>query len=187
MYRDGTFDLPGDAEGSGWSKVRLIYSRYSLEQGEDDIFQVSSFIVSSQVDGMMVWISSCDGIVWALSANGDLWYRAGICQNNPMGTNWFKMETKPNVESWKQAVMSEGTFWGIDGSEVVRCKEQAAHDQILPGNAITLMDEFANFKSFNIQEKPSSFRVLNGGWVIYEKPNFKGKCLYFYEGEIPKM
>ena len=97
------------------------------------------------------------------------------------------METKPNAESWKQAVMSEGTFWGIDGCEVVRCKEQAAHDQILPGNAITLMDEFANFKSFNIQEKPSSFRVLNGGWVIYEKPNFKGKCLYFYEGEDFQM
>ena len=136
---------------------------------------------------MMVWIASCSGIVWAVSANGDLWYRAGICHNNPMGTNWFKMETKPNAESWKQAVMSEGMFWGIDGSEVVRCKEQAAHDQILPGNAITLMDEFANFKSFNIQEKPSSFRVLNGGWVIYEKPNFKGKCLYFYEGEDFQM
>ena len=38
MYRDGTFDLPGDAEGSGWSKVRLIYSRYIFEQGEDNIY-----------------------------------------------------------------------------------------------------------------------------------------------------
>ena len=44
------------------------------------------------------------------------------------------------------------------------------------------MEEYNNFKSFNMQEKPSSFRVMNGGWVIYEKPNFKGKCLYNYEG-----
>lgn len=132
----------------------------------------------------MVWIASCDGIVWAVSANGELWYRAGISQNNPMGTNWFKMDTRPNAEAWKQAVMYEGSFWGIDGSEVVRCKEQAAQDQIFQGNSITFMEEFANFKSFNIHEKPSSFRVLNGGWVIYEKPNFKGKCLYFYEGMV---
>ena len=131
---------------------------------------------------MMVWIASCEGIVWAVSASGELWYRAGISQNNPMGTNWFKMDTRPNAEAWKQAVMYEGSLWGIDGTEVVRCKEQATQDQIVAGNSITLMEEFANFKSFNIHEKPSSFRVLNGGWVIYEKPNFKGKCLYFYEG-----
>ena len=133
---------------------------------------------------MMVWIASCEGIVWAASANGDLWFRAGISQNNPMGSNWFKMETRPNAEAWKQAVMYEGALWGIDGTDVVRCKEKADQDQILPGNSITVMDEFANFKSFNIQEKPSSFRVLNGGWVIYEKPNFKGKCLYYYEGRV---
>ena len=130
----------------------------------------------------MVWIASCEGIVWAVSASGELWYRAGISQNNPMGTNWFKMDTRPNAEAWKQAVMYEGSLWGIDGTDVVRCKEQATQDQIVAGNSITLMEEFANFKSFNIHEKPSSFRVLNGGWVIYEKPNFKGKCLYFYEG-----
>ena len=168
MYRDGTFDLPGDAEGSGWTKVSLL--------------QLSTSLLSCKVDGMMVWIASCLGIVWAVSSSGELWYRAGISQNSPMGTNWFKMDTRPNVEAWKQAVMYEGSLWGIDGTEVVRCKEQATQDQILAGNSITLMEEFANFKSFNIHEKPSSFRVLNGGWVIYEKPNFKGKCLYFYEG-----
>ena len=68
----------------------MIYSRYILEQNEDEVL---SFIVFWKVDGMMVWIASCSGIVWAVSANGDLWYRAGICHNNPMGTNWFKMET----------------------------------------------------------------------------------------------
>ena len=43
MYRDQTYDLPGDAEGSGWSKV----------------------------DGMMVWLRSGDKIVWGVSANGE--------------------------------------------------------------------------------------------------------------------
>ena len=65
MYRDGTYDLPGDADGSGWSKV----------------------------DGMMVWLSSGHNIVWAASANGALWYRAGIDQSCPMGTNWYRMDT----------------------------------------------------------------------------------------------
>ena len=65
MFRDGTYGLPGDADGSGWTKV----------------------------DGMMVWLSSGENIVWAVSANGTLWYRAGIEQGCPMGTNWFKVNT----------------------------------------------------------------------------------------------
>ena len=159
MYRDGTFDLPGDAEGTGWSKV----------------------------DGMMVWVSSGEGMVWAASANGDLWYRAGIDLNNPMGTNWFRMETKPGVEGWKAAVAFEGALWGIDNTDILRCKEQATSEDIATGNAVTLMEEYGNFKSFNIQEKPSGFKVVHGGWVIYEKPNFKGKCLYALEGRIAQL
>ena len=46
-----------------------------------------------QVDGMMVWLSSGENIVWAVSANGALWYRAGIEQACPMGTNWFRVDT----------------------------------------------------------------------------------------------
>ena len=65
MFRDGTYDLPGDADGSGWTKV----------------------------DGMMTWLSSGENIVWAVSANGALWYRAGIEQSCPMGTNWFRVDT----------------------------------------------------------------------------------------------
>ena len=98
MYRDGTYDLPGDAEGTGWSKV----------------------------DGMMVWVASGEGVVWGVSANGELWYRAGIDQNNPSGTNWFRMETRPGVEGWKQAVSNGGdSLWGIDGGENLRCRERA--------------------------------------------------------------
>ena len=48
---------------------------------------------SAQVDGMMVWLSSGENIVWAVSANGALWYRAGIEQACPMGTNWFRVDT----------------------------------------------------------------------------------------------
>ena len=46
-----------------------------------------------------------------------------------------------------------------------------------------MADECGQFKSFSIQEKPSSHLVIHGGWVIYEKPNFKGKCLYNYDGK----
>merc|ERR1711962_32344 len=152
MYRDGTYDLPGDAEGTGWSKV----------------------------DGMMVWLSSGQNIVWGISANGEMWYRAGIDQNNPMGTNWFKMNTGTSVESWKQAVGWDNILWTIDGGDLVRCKDGATRDCIEPGNSITLMTEHVNFKSYNMQEKPSSYSVINSGWVMYEKPNFKGKCLYHY-------
>ena len=42
---------------------------------------------------MMVWVSSGENIVWAVSANGALWYRAGIEQACPMGTNWFRVDT----------------------------------------------------------------------------------------------
>ena len=45
------------------------------------------------------------------------------------------------------------------------------------------MEEMGNFKTFSLQEKPSNFFVLHGGWVIYEKANFKGKHLFFHEGD----
>jgi hypothetical protein len=158
MYRDGTLELPGEAEGTGWSKV----------------------------DGLMVWLSSGEGMVWAGSANGELWYRGGINQNNPMGSNWFKLEARPSVELFKLAVAYGGALWAIDAGENLRCKEKATQEHITKGNAVTLMDDCGNFKSFNIQEKPSSFRVMNGGWVVYEKPNFKGKCHYIYDGRLQR-
>ena len=118
----------------------------------------------------MVWIASCDGIVWAVSANGELWYRAGISQNNPMGTNWFKMDTRPNAEAWKQAVMYEGSFWGIDGSEVVRCKEQAAQDQIFQGNSICIPKDYSKF------DLPNETRtVVNVGIDIKDIPKIDDK------------
>ena len=53
MVRDGTYDLPGEAEGSGWTKV----------------------------DGMMSRVSSGDqGMVWGVSEDGSLWYRANVSQ-----------------------------------------------------------------------------------------------------------
>ena len=116
MYRDGTFDLPGDAEGTGWSKV----------------------------DGMMVSIASGDGNVWAVSANGEMWYRAGIDQNNPMGSNWFKMDARPAVDTWKQVMANGGgTLWGIDGSDTVRCKEKATRSDI-SGRAIRVFLTYSN-------------------------------------------
>ena len=67
LYRDGTFQLAGEGEGSGWTKV----------------------------EGMMKAIWSGDGVVWAVCEDGGLWYRPHITQATPMGTNWFRLEVRP--------------------------------------------------------------------------------------------
>ena len=33
-----------------------------------------------------------------------------------------------------------------------------------------------------VQEKPSSFVCHSGGWVVYEKANFKGRQLFYFDG-----
>ena len=66
---------------------------------------------------------------------------------------------------------------------MITCKQGADIKSIIPGNDVTLSDENGQFKSFSLQEKPSSFFVMHAGWVVYEKANFKGKCLYFYDGD----
>ena len=44
---------------------------------------------------------------------------------------------------------------------------------ILDGHGVHIFHECPNFKLYNLQDRPSSFAVQNGGWVIYEKPNYK--------------
>ena len=74
-------------------------------------------------------------------------------------------------------------MWGIETNDLITCKQGADIKSIIPGNAVTLSDENGQFKSFSLQDKPSSFYVMHAGWVVYEKANFKGKCLYFYDGD----
>ena len=76
-----------------------------------------------------------------------------------------------------------GCLWGIETTEVVSCRTGADPASLLPGNAVTLTEEYGQFRSFSLQDKPTSFLVLHGGWVIYEKQNYKGKCLYVYDGD----
>jgi len=132
----------------------------------------------------MVWVSSGDNIVWGLTTSGELWYRAGVDQNNQMGTNWEKLNTgvDTNVQ-WKMVEVDNGHLWGIDTSDKLMCRKNATQDNILGGNAVNLYDENGNFKSFNIQDKPSSYAVSNGGWVIYSMANFKGKFHYHHDGD----
>ena len=66
MYRDGTWHLPGEAEGSGWTKV----------------------------DGVMQTIWSSDGGLWAVSQDGGLWYRHNLSQATLMGTNWYRLQVR---------------------------------------------------------------------------------------------
>ena len=44
---------------------------------------------------------------------------------------------------------------------------------LIDGNAVHIFHQCPNFKLYNLQEKPNSYVVLNGGWAIYEKPGFK--------------
>ena len=46
------------------------------------------------------------------------------------------------------------------------------------GNAVHIFHECPNFKLYNLQDKPSSFTVQNGGWVVYEKPNYMVKYIF---------
>jgi len=154
MFRDGTYDLPGEGEGNGWTKV----------------------------DGMMVWVASGTDIVWGLSENGELWYRAGISQGVPMGTNWYKMNTGKDTNIiWKMVVGEGDLLWGLENSDKLFARRNVTLDNIQDGNSVNIFNENGNFKCFNVQEKPSSYVVHHGGWVIYEKPNFKGKVLYHHD------
>ena len=38
-----------------------------------------------------------------------------------------------------------------------------------------------------VQEKPSSFVCHSGGWGVYEKANFKGRQLFFFDGRSPVL
>jgi len=156
MYRDQTFGLTGEGEGSSWTRV----------------------------DGYMVYLSSGDNCVWGVSANGELWYRAGIDQANPMGFNWFKMRTglDKNIE-WKMAAGRSHLLFGIDKEDSLLYRENAGIEDLVDGASVNLYDENANFKTFDIQEKPASYLVRNGGWVIYSNANLKGKSMFHFDGD----
>ena len=66
MYRDGTWLLAGEGEGTGWTKV----------------------------DGVMQAIWSCEGGVWAVSEDGALWLRRNVSQVTPLGTHWSRIQVR---------------------------------------------------------------------------------------------
>jgi len=157
MYRDGTYSLPGEAEGTGWSKV----------------------------DGMMVMVDSREDIVWGLTQDGELWYRAGIDKNNPKGSNWFKLNTgcsQSNI-TWKMVAGAGTSLWGIDRDNKLLCRKEVDQTNIEAGRAVSIFSDAQTFKHVNLHDKPASFLVVNGGWVVYEKQNFKGRCLFYFDGD----
>ena len=52
------------------------------------------------------------------------------------------------------------------------------------GTSVNLYDDNGNFRSYALQDKPSSFLVCNGGWVVYSNNNFKGKALFDFDGKL---
>ena len=103
-----------------------------MEQSETaDRNRIVQLTTCFQVDGMMVWISSGENIVWGLSENGELWYRAGISQSIPMGTNWFKMNTgKEKNIVWKMVAGEAGLLWGLDNGNKLLARKNATNENI---------------------------------------------------------
>ena len=80
---------------------------------------------------MMVWVASGTNITWGLSENGELWYRAGISQSVPMGTNWFKINTgKESNIAWKMVVGVAGLLWGLDRNDKLVARRNATLENI---------------------------------------------------------
>lgn len=102
MVRDGTWELPGEAEGSGWSKV----------------------------DGMMVSVSSgAGGMVWGVSEDGGLWYRSNVSGASPMGTNWYRLNDGLDL-GWKSVALLGHNMWAIDSKDFLLMRDNVKQANI---------------------------------------------------------
>lgn len=79
--------------------------------------------------------------------------------------------------------MMDSVLWGVDSRDGLMARSNVNIDNIQDGNAVHIFHQCQNFKLYTLQEKPSSYVVLNGGWAIYEKPGFKGRLLYHADGD----
>ncbi len=50
------------------------------------------------------------------------------------------------------------------------------------GNTVSVYEAMENFKIFSVKESPSTCAVVNGGWIIYSLPSYKGASLIHFEG-----
>ena len=89
---------------------------------------------------------------------------------------------------WRQVEGLGSALWAVDTTDSLMVRDNVTPDNIegrtlhdhdvcvifsfLDGNAVHIFQECSNFKLYNLQDKPSSFNVQNGGWVVYEKPNY---------------
>ena len=74
----------------------------------------------------------------------------------------------PGTASWSETTQLKTTL-------TVKCFVMNVYRSILlpiDEKAVHIFHECPNFKLYDLQDKPSSFTVQNGGWVIYEKPNY---------------
>jgi len=154
MFRDGTWDLPGEAEGTGWTKV----------------------------DGLVRSVSVGSEQVWAVSEDGALWSREGLGPGTPMGTHWLRIQDGHDL-GWRMVDMLGSSLWAVDSRDCLMVRDNATQDNIDDEKAVHIFHECPNFKLYDLQDKPSSFTVQNGGWVIYEKPNYMGRSLICLDGD----
>ena len=96
---------------------------------------------------------------------------------------------------WRMVLILDTALWAVDTRDCLMVRENVTPDNIQgqifmimivcfhlslnsDGNAVHIFHECPNFKLYNLQDKPSSFTVQNGGWVVYEKPNYMVKYIF---------
>ena len=77
----------------------------------------------------MKMISSCDSLVWGVSEDGGLWYRASVAPGTPMGTNWFRLQDGLDL-GWRMVDMMDSVLWGLDCKEGLMARPNVNMDNI---------------------------------------------------------
>ena len=91
-----------------------------------------------------------------------------------MGTNWFKLSDGLDL-GWRSLDTLGSVMWAVDCKDMLMVRDNVTQDNIEEGNSVNIFHQCPHFKLYDLQDKPSSYAVINGGWAIYEKPNFRGK------------
>ena len=82
----------------------------------------------------MKMISSCDTLVWGVSEDGGLWYRSGVSQGTPMGTNWFRIQDGLDI-GWRMVTMMDSVLWGVDSRDGLMARSNVNIDNIQGGDS----------------------------------------------------
>ena len=78
---------------------------------------------------MMKSITSGENILWGVTEDGCLWYRANIGPGTPMGSHWYKMEDGLDM-GWRMVTVMKDLMWGIDTKEMLMARNNVCLENI---------------------------------------------------------